>query len=431
MESTSAALSPGQRLLWQMGRLRPDLGALNCPVAVELSGPLDRQALQTALSGLVARHEALRTRFVGRGRSLRQVVDLDSDPPLANADLSQENSPSVRLAERLAGELSTPIDVESSPLRATLFKLSSDRHVLCLTITHLVTDAWSTGVLMRDLCDLYREATGLGAGPPPLVRSVLDELEERARFERTEAFSRLGARWATTLRDAPLPNVPRGPVVPALANPTGTLTHSFRPGTTARTAASAARWRTTPFVVMLTAFGLALRSLNGQQDFAVASLFANRMNPESHDLVGFLANMVLLRLALPSAARPPELIGSVHATTLKAIAGQSFPYHMLPAGTVSSASGRPDDVVFQMMTDPGARRRVGDLELVLMLPEAIGSRFGLELAIAPVTGEYRAVLFYRLDWCDEEWASGLLASFVASVEELTGEPGVRVPTDRT
>jgi len=149
---------------------------------------------------------------------------------------------------------------------------------------------------------------------------------------------------------------------------------------------------------MLTAFGLAIRDLNGQEDFAVASLFANRMNPQSHDLVGFLANMVLLRLRLPSTALVPELISSVHATTLKAIAGQSFPYHMLPAGTVPSASGRPDDVVFQMMTDPGARRRVGDLELTLILPEAIGSRFGLELAVAPVADEYRAVLFYRLDW---------------------------------
>ena len=82
-------LSVGQEQLWFLDRFAPGLPAYNIPVAFGLSGPLDAGALGRALCGLVARHEALRTRLVaGEDQDPVQVIDPPGPVPLPVADWS-------------------------------------------------------------------------------------------------------------------------------------------------------------------------------------------------------------------------------------------------------------------------------------------------------------------------------------------------------
>src|SRR4051812_5096232 len=57
LDSTRAPLSAIQRFLWLLTQATPGLYAYNAPRAYRLRGDVDVYALQSALNGLVARHE--------------------------------------------------------------------------------------------------------------------------------------------------------------------------------------------------------------------------------------------------------------------------------------------------------------------------------------------------------------------------------------
>src|SRR4051812_35907983 len=68
------ALSSAQKRLWFINQLEPASAVYNIPVAVRLKGSLDISALHKSLNEIVARHEALRTRFICENGKPFQVV---------------------------------------------------------------------------------------------------------------------------------------------------------------------------------------------------------------------------------------------------------------------------------------------------------------------------------------------------------------------
>jgi hypothetical protein len=146
---------------------RADYGALSCPVVCRVTGPLDLAALRRAIGDLSARHESMRTTLQGRGARLSQRVHPLRGEPVDLVDLSAADDPRAAAERALAAELREPIDPTSWPVRATLWRTGPDEHLFCLNLHHLVTDAWSTGILLRDLCLLYDRASGGTDAPSP------------------------------------------------------------------------------------------------------------------------------------------------------------------------------------------------------------------------------------------------------------------------
>jgi hypothetical protein len=102
---------------------------------------------------------------------------------------------------------------------------------------------------------------------------------------------------------------------------------------------------------------------------------------------------------------------------------QAMPFHMLPTGTLRSDSPmRADEVVFQVMADPVYSTSVGDLELEVLVPEGVGSRFDLELALVGKGDGYRAVLFTNPARVPEAMARDLLAGYAALLPTVARRP---------
>src|SRR5436309_2865730 len=80
-------LSFAQQRLWFLEQLAPGSAAYHIPLALRARGPLDLAALQRALDGVVARHEALRTNFVAAGGQPAQVVRPAGDVTVRAFDL--------------------------------------------------------------------------------------------------------------------------------------------------------------------------------------------------------------------------------------------------------------------------------------------------------------------------------------------------------
>ncbi|WP_215544132.1 condensation domain-containing protein [Amycolatopsis sp. CA-230715] len=405
--------SIAQRLLWLIKHYRPDFGALNCPLLCRLRGPLDEQALRSAVHELTVRHESLRTTFAGRAAKLEQLVHPPRALPWTVVEVPRGTDP----GELVAAEVRNPLDPVEWPMRVTLWRVGEDEHVLCVNLHHLVTDAWSTGVLLGELCALYG-----GAALPEVGWQYADFASWQHEQLSGDALSRHREYWRRQLTGAQLPRFPATRARPGDGR-TGSVLAEVDPAVVPALWELARAHHTTLFTVLLTTFHLHLRGRTGQDDLAVASMFANRSRAAVRDTVGLLANMVLLRVRAREGATFAELLRQAHAAVIGAFAFQDLPTQMLPAGVLDTGGRRVDDVVFNVMAEVDHARRAGGLDVELLVPDELGSRFGLELALVPIGGtELRAVLFFNDAQLTEDEATAFLHEYTYLVSLVAKEP---------
>jgi hypothetical protein len=165
-------LSSAQQRLWFLDQLTPGTPAYNIPCALRLTGPLQTDALERAIAGLVARHESLRTRFAAHGGHPVQVIAATAPGLLPVIDLRAGSAAERerQLDELLLAEAVRPFDLAAGPLlRTQLYRLDDEHWVLGFTLHHIIADGWSLAVLRRDLSALYNAAVqGKAAVLPPL-----------------------------------------------------------------------------------------------------------------------------------------------------------------------------------------------------------------------------------------------------------------------
>jgi hypothetical protein len=409
---------------------RPEFGALNCPLLCRLNGPLDVDRLQRAVDALTARHESLRTTFAGRGKSLTQRVHQPRRLPLTQVDLAGPAA-GDDLAAAIGTELAAPIDTTVWPARATLWRIADTRHVLCLNLHHLVTDAWSTGILLRDLCAAYGDEAPLA--PPGWQYGEFVGWQQRTLSGNQ--LRRHHDYWRRQLTGGQTPRLwwghadgagraPDARPAPDAGPQSVAIPTDLAPALVTRLREVARRHRTTLFTVLLAAFYAELHRATGQSELAVGSMFANRSRPELRETVGLLANMVLLRTQISRARSFTDLVDQTHAAVIGAFAYQDLPFQMLPTGLLDTGRGRADDVVFNVMADVQHTISAGGVEFELLVPDEIGSRFRFELALAPVgTHDMRAVLFHAGGNLSEDACREFLTRYVATVDALTADPG--------
>ena len=194
---TAPPLSFAQQRLWFLDEFAPGSSEYITPLALRLHGRLDIAALGAALTALVARHESLRTTFDSEDGQGIQVIHPPQDVPLPLHDLSAlpADDRAAQLARLLSDDRTRPFDLRQGPLlRAGLIRLADDDHVLTLTLHHIITDGWSTGVLTGDLAHLYRAALGATTAELPALPVQYADCRALAAHR-----TRCGRRGATAL----------------------------------------------------------------------------------------------------------------------------------------------------------------------------------------------------------------------------------------
>ncbi|WP_443041207.1 amino acid adenylation domain-containing protein [Streptomyces sp. B21-108] len=146
-------LSSAQRRLWFLQRIEGTGVTYHIPLALRLSGILDRTALAAALRDVVTRHESLRTVFPDeRGVPFQRILDADRAAPRPTVTPVTENE----LPDLLTAAARRPFDLAAEPpVHTELFALAPDEHVLLLVVHHIVGDAWSLSALADDVTRAY------------------------------------------------------------------------------------------------------------------------------------------------------------------------------------------------------------------------------------------------------------------------------------
>ncbi|HZW73232.1 MAG TPA: condensation domain-containing protein, partial [Caldimonas sp.] len=334
---TRLPLSFAQRQLWFLDRIETTGSSYHVDLAWRLQGDLDVRALEDALSAVIARHESLRTVFPSTDGVPEQVVQAAKPVSLQAIDLI-DDAPEIRLTalERIArAEAARPFDLATGPLlRATLVRLDTADHALILTLHHIVCDGWSLDIIARELSELYGAASaGKPAALAPVSLQHADYTMWQQRQRESGTWEDDRAYWSQRLAGAPTLDLPGDRPRPATRTTRGGRVSKVLAADRARAIVDAGRAHgVTLHMTLVAAFSVLIARHTDSTDVVIGSPVAGRSRVTLEDLVGFLANVLALRVDLAGDPTVAELLGRVREVTLEAYAHAELPFEALVEG---------------------------------------------------------------------------------------------------
>jgi amino acid adenylation domain-containing protein len=328
-----APLSLEQQRLWFFDQLEPGSPLYNMPIASRLRGSLQPQALQQAMNTVVARHEALRTRFVGQEPA--QTIDPPSSVPMLAIDL-REFPAAKREAEArriLEAEAKRPFDLARDLMvRSVLVRMDEQEWVFLVLMHHIASDDWSWRVFCREVAASYDAIiSNRNADLPEPAIQYGDFSVWQKDWLRGDVLQKHLAYWRKQLDGAP-------PVLELPADHPRPASQSFR---------GACEWLKlppvlgeklnvlgqsggfTPYMILLAAFQALIHRYTGQEDIVVGSPVAGRTRACLEKVIGVFVNMLVLRTKLDGNPGFFELLHRTQATVLEALAQQELPFEKL------------------------------------------------------------------------------------------------------
>ncbi|WP_240359708.1 non-ribosomal peptide synthetase [Pyxidicoccus trucidator] len=383
-------LSFAQQRLWLLARLEPDSAAYNEPGVLRLSGPLEPTALEGALAELLRRHELLRTRFVERDGEPLQLIEPAATVPLPLDDL-RSLPPAAREAraeELTLAEVARPFALERAPLlRARLLRLADEEHRLVVVLHHIVCDAWSLGILFRDLAALYEaRKDGRAASLPALGAQYADFAVWQRRWLQGAVLERQLTYWRRTLEGAPTElefPLARGPRT-AAPGPCGAVRRALPRPLISSLESLCRREGATPFMALLATFQALLHRYTGERDLVVGTPVAHRTHAALEPLVGFFVNTLVLRTRGAEGSSFRQWLASVREGALGAFSHQDLPFEKLvEALRLARASSRPPflQFMFALQNAPEAHVALAGVHATLDEPLPAHAKFDVLLEV--------------------------------------------------
>ncbi|NVM79670.1 non-ribosomal peptide synthetase component F, partial [Duganella sp. SG902] len=419
-------LSLAQQQLWFLHKLDGALTAYNLPRVLRFTGKLDADALERAFTLVIERHAVLRHRFFERDGVPMQQAQPTSGFALQRLDLSGlgEAEYQHRLEQQISRIAGHVFDLENGEtLVACLVRRSEEEHVLALCLHHIVSDAWSNPILARDLSAAYRQGS-LPALPLQYADYALWQFEQEGSEEQLNDI----VYWNSYLgKDLPALDLPSDRVRPARQSYQGsTVYFDLAPDLAAALQRFCREEKSSPFMVLMTAWQMLLARYSGQYEFAVGVPNAGRQREEVQQMIGYFITTQVFRARLAPRMTLRDALRQVRADALAALEHAGLPFEKL----LESRAERRDPArspLFQVMLgvqmdDALAQLDFGAVRCTAMEFAESGAKFDLSLDVSLSAQRVRGRLEYNSDLFDIATAEWLASCFQRVLKQLAMEP---------
>jgi amino acid adenylation domain-containing protein len=429
-------LSFSQQRLWFLDQYYEEGSSVyNIPSAIRLRGALDVSALERSLQEIVNRHEALRTTFSVLEGEAVQVIAPALKLSLPVVDLSETpEAEREEEAQRLAKEESRRrFDLSQGPLvRIRLLQLGKEDHVLLMTLHHIVSDAWSIGVMHHELSVLYQAFSNSKPSPlPDLPIQYADYAVWQREWLKGEELERQLSYWKKQLEGIPavldLPtDRPRSPVQ---SHRGGRQSFGLSKDLTEQLKAISRKEGVTLFMTLLATFQTLLHRYSGQEDIVVGSPIAGRNRSEIEGIIGFFVNTLALRSNLSDNPTFTQLLARVKEVALGAYAHQELPFEKL----VEELHPERDlsysplfQVMFVLQNTSGTALKLGRIAVSSMRVGGGTAKFDLSLSMSEAPDGLKATLEYNTDLFDVATITRMVGHLQVLLDGIVADPEQRI-----
>lgn len=429
-------VSIAQQRLWFLAQLEPNTAAYNIWFGLRLRGDLNRDVLEHSLQAIVDRHEPLRTTFDVRESEPVQIVAASASFQLAFTDLSkfvpiQIEPEGYKLA---VAETRKPFDLKRGPLfRAVLIRLGSSDHVLICVMHHIISDGWSTGVLVQELIRNYSEfSKRADFHPDPLTVQYGDYAAWQRQVLTPEVLQRQLTYWKSKLSGLPpVLNLPSDRERPLTWSPEGhSQTVALAPPVFDKLKGVAQSHDASFFMLMLAVFKLLLFRYSRQTDIVVGVPIARRDQIETESLIGCFVNTLALRTDLSGDPRFSTMLAQVRHSTLEAFANADVPFEQVvqELKPVRNPGYNPIFQVFFATTKAAVQfHTFAELTATPYVVNATSSAFDLSMSLIEgsdhqwwITVEYNTSLF------EHERIALMISHYQRLLRDVAENPNKRI-----
>ncbi|OHU92273.1 MULTISPECIES: non-ribosomal peptide synthetase [Pseudoalteromonas] len=429
-------LSFAQERLWFMDQLEPGGTSYSLPVAVSISGELNVTHLEQAFNALIDRHENLRTVFESVEGKGQQVILQHSNFKLEQVDLShieQEQARHQQVQLLCQSEATTPFDLSTGPLiRAKLFKLDDDAHVLMVTKHHIISDGWSMGVMIKELGHLM-QCFQLGQSPalPKLDIQYVDySVWQRKWLIEEGVLDKQLAYWSKKLEGVCesltlTTDYPRQGVRTVVGD-----SHRFvlneQLSKALKTMAESNGC--TLYMVLVAAFNALLYRYTGQEDICVGSPIANRHSADINGLIGLFINTLAIRNQVNAQTSFNTLLRQVKTTCLEAYKHQDTPFEKI-VDVVQPQRSASINPIFQIMIGLHNERKEQLAANIHSYPIDIDtSKLDFTLSFTEQDTQIHGHLAYKTSLFKPQTMARLAEHFEAMCRALLAAPDAAIST---
>ncbi len=332
-------------------------------------------------------------------------------------------------AIRLASiEADRPFDLRYGPLlRVSLIRLRPAEHLLLLTLHHIVSDAWSTHILVRELTELYAcYVEGRSSSLPDLPLQYADFSQWQRAWMTGPVLDRDLAYWTGSLAgELPILDLPTDRPRPEVQTSREAMVTATLPTALAgEVAALSRRMGATPYMTLLSAFFILLSRVTSQTDLIVGTPIANRTRKETEGLIGFFVNTLAIRIRLSAHSTWAEVLDAVRDASLNAYAHQETPFEKLVAALQPKRdiSRSPlFQVTFDLQNAPVTELHVSGLEFEPVEIERGSAKFDLSMTVQATDGQLVVGIEYNCDLFDASTIESLLSRYGSILSALTGD----------
>ncbi|WP_199255572.1 non-ribosomal peptide synthetase [Mycolicibacterium mengxianglii] len=446
-----APLSSAQLRSWFAYQVDGPSPVNNIPFAAELRGPVDVEALASAITDVVNRHEILRTVYREIDNVPYQIIEPQAQISVRRAAGEGE--------DWLRGELDRErrhiFDLAHDlPIRAAVLA-TADKHVLSLVLHHIAGDHWSATVLFTDLLTAYRaRRTGEHPSWAPLPIQYTDYGVWQAELfgEDAGVMGPQRAYWTQKLAGLPEEtglrhDFSRPPVPSGVGD---SVEISIDAVTRGKLAALGRELGVTEFMVLQAAVAVLLYKAGGGPDVAIGTPVAGRTEAELDQLIGFFVNFLVLRNDLSGNPTVREVLTRAREMAVEAYANQDLPFDQV-VDAVSPSRSLSRNPLFQVVVhvreqlpqdrviDTGAG---GDTLFTALEPPFDLAQADLSLnfyATPGATGDgYRGHVIYRPELYRREtvqrltgWLAGVLEAFADHPDRRLSEIEITDAAEKT
>jgi amino acid adenylation domain-containing protein len=429
-------LSLPQQRLWFLDQVEPGNLAFNLAVGLRLKGNLRQNAIRSSIQQIVNRHEVLRTRFdVEHGEPVQLVApQLVVELPVTDLSDRPSHSRESLLHTLATEEVRVRFDLRfGPPFRVRLFRLCADEHVLVCTMHHIVSDAWSMGVFVRELRLLYQ---GFEVGLPSPLRDLPIQYGDYAQWQRDSLSGELLDDqidyWRKRLSRAPasldLPTDRPRPPEQTFEGTSQTvpipkeLVHDLR--------VSAYSQQATLFMIMLAVFKVLVHRYTASKDVVVGVPIAGRSRLELEDLIGFFVNTLVLRTDLSHNPRFCGLLTQVRKAALGAFAHADVPFERL-VEELQPPRNLSHNPIFQVMFSAVKAavqsQQFGSLQAAPYAISSGASSFDLSVNLIEAVDEHWWLqVEYNTALFNHERISRMLGHYVTLLRAVAAQPESRI-----
>lgn len=431
-----APLSFAQQRLWFFDQFEPGSSVYNLTAAIALEGKLDIAALERTFNVIVERHEALRTTFDIHDGQPVQIIAPAQTIGMRLIDLSdlQHDEQQARTEEILLEESTRPFDLKQGPLlRTTLLRVHDKKHTLLFAVHHIVSDDWSTGLLIHELGELYSAfVAGRAPNLPELPIQYSDFAVWQRQWLQGAVLNEQLTYWKKQLcNNLPVLELPTDRPRPPLQTFQGsTLLFSLPSALSKSLKALSQSEQATLFMTLLAAFKVLLHRYTGLEDITVGTPIANRQRHDLEHLIGFFTNTLAIRTDLSGNPAFRDLLRTVRETLLDAYAHQDLPFEYLveelhPERTLSHS---PLVQVSFVVKHTGP-------ELVLELPGLVvtplqndfgTAKFDLTCYMDDCGADISGAIEYNVDLFDRQTIERLAGHFQELLASIVNNPAEHI-----